>query len=81
MANALAAIRAGATWISSSVNGIGERCGITDTITLMANLHYEFNYPLPKEGQLKKLSRLVSGISRQSISMQHNLSKALTLYF
>jgi 2-isopropylmalate synthase len=71
MANALAAIRAGATWISSSVNGIGERCGITDTITLMANLHYEFNYPLPKEGQLKKLSRLVSGISRQSISMQH----------
>lgn len=71
MANALAALSAGATWISSSVNGIGERCGITDTISLLANLYYEFNHPLPKDGQLKKLSRLVSGITRQTISMQH----------
>lgn len=39
MANALVAARAGINWISSSVNGIGERCGITDTITLMSNLN------------------------------------------
>ena len=36
-ANALSAVRAGASWVSASVNGIGERCGITDTITFLAN--------------------------------------------
>ncbi len=45
MANTLAAIEAGASWISSSVNGIGERAGITDTVLLMANLHYKKNTP------------------------------------
>lgn len=37
-ANALIATKAGASWLSSSINGIGERCGITDTINLMVNL-------------------------------------------
>jgi 2-isopropylmalate synthase len=37
-ANALAAVRAGAKWVSCSVNGIGERCGITDTLLLIANM-------------------------------------------
>ena len=40
LANSLSAIDAGATWISTSVNGIGERCGITDTCALIANLVY-----------------------------------------
>ncbi len=38
MANVLTAARNGAVWISSSINGLGERCGITDTIALIANL-------------------------------------------
>ena len=38
-ANALSAVRAGARWVSSSINGIGERSGITDTLTLLVNLH------------------------------------------
>jgi 2-isopropylmalate synthase len=41
MANTLSAIAAGATHVSCSVNGIGERCGITDTAALAANLAYE----------------------------------------
>lgn len=40
MANALAAIEAGATWISTSVNGLGERCGIVDLAAMLANLEY-----------------------------------------
>lgn len=40
MANALAAIAAGATHVSCSVNGIGERSGITDTCALIANLNF-----------------------------------------
>ena len=39
-ANALAAIDAGASWISCSVNGIGERSGVTGTFLLMTNLHH-----------------------------------------
>jgi 2-isopropylmalate synthase len=38
-ANALSAVRAGARWVSSSINGIGERSGITDTLALLVNLH------------------------------------------
>jgi 2-isopropylmalate synthase len=41
MANALAAVAAGATHVSCSVNGMGERCGVTDTAGLAANLSYE----------------------------------------
>ncbi|WP_433616699.1 LeuA family protein [Dactylosporangium sp. CA-139114] len=37
-ANALEAVSAGATHVSASVNGLGERCGITDTCILAANL-------------------------------------------
>lgn len=37
-ANAIVAVKAGADWVSASVNGIGERCGITDTLNLSVNL-------------------------------------------
>jgi 2-isopropylmalate synthase len=40
IANALAAVEAGATWISTSVNGLGERCGIVDLAAMLANLEY-----------------------------------------
>jgi 2-isopropylmalate synthase len=38
VANALAALDGGADFVSTSVNGIGERSGITDTCVLIANL-------------------------------------------
>ena len=40
MANALAAVDAGVEWISVCVNGLGERCGITDHTILAMNLHH-----------------------------------------
>ncbi|WP_305783560.1 LeuA family protein [Symbioplanes lichenis] len=40
LANTLEAIGSGATHVSSSVNGLGERCGIVDTCMLVANLHH-----------------------------------------
>jgi len=40
MANSLSAVDAGADWISVSVNGLGERCGITDHAILAANLYF-----------------------------------------
>ena len=64
MANALTAIRAGARWVSSSVNGIGERCGITDTITLVANLA-AMGLRAPADGaSLQRCSAIVEMHSR-----------------
>lgn len=41
LANALAGWRAGASWISTSLNGIGERSGVVDTLQLLVNLRLE----------------------------------------
>ncbi len=37
-ANSLAAVDAGATQVQGTINGIGERCGNADLVTVMANL-------------------------------------------
>lgn len=64
MANAIAAIQQGAHWISCSTNGLGERCGITDSITLLANLHFEGIRTINNPSALQRLSRLVTAYSR-----------------
>src|SRR6056297_520385 len=38
VANSLAALDAGATQVQGTINGIGERCGNADLVTVMANL-------------------------------------------
>ncbi len=63
-ANALSAARAGAGWISASVNGIGERCGISDTVTLLANFHALQWRALCGNNILQSVSRLVQAHSR-----------------
>ncbi|MDN5753580.1 MAG: LeuA family protein [Nitrosospira sp.] len=64
IANALSAVRAGARWISSSVNGIGERCGIVDTLTLLANLDALKWRRLRNGHALPHVSKLVQAYSR-----------------
>ncbi|NJK36923.1 MAG: hypothetical protein HC835_07200 [Oscillatoriales cyanobacterium RM2_1_1] len=68
IANALAAIDAGANWISTSVNGLGERVGITDLCQLMANLHYDGLRTLTPENQLRELSCRVAAYSRTPVA-------------
>ena len=43
VANALAAVRAGATHAQGTINGVGERCGNMDLLTLIANLRLKYN--------------------------------------
>jgi 2-isopropylmalate synthase len=62
-ANALAAIDAGASWISCSVNGIGERSGVTGTFLLMTNLHHRGLRQLVDAAASRRLSALVSAVS------------------
>jgi len=64
LSNSLAAIDAGANWISSSVNGLGERSGITDTSVILANLAYRKTQIKTDLKDLKKISRLVAMHSR-----------------
>lgn len=64
LANALAAVDAGATWVSASVNGLGERAGITDHAALAVNLDYRGTRSLPDGALLTETSRRVGAYSR-----------------
>ncbi len=66
-ANALSALRAGARWASTSVNGIGERCGISDTLTLLANLDALKWRHLRDGRMLQYVSQLVQAHSRLAV--------------
>ena len=63
VANSLAAVKAGARQIQGTINGLGERCGNADLITLIPNLMlklgYQTNVPADKLPKLVSLSRLI----------------------
>jgi 2-isopropylmalate synthase len=56
MANALAAIRAGAMHAQGTINGVGERCGNMDLIPLVANLQLKYGYDCLRPGTLVHLT-------------------------
>ena len=58
VANALAAVRAGASHAQGTVNGVGERCGNMDLIPLIANLQLKYGYDCLRPGRLAKLTEL-----------------------
>lgn len=64
MANALAGVDAGAGWVSTSVNGLGERAGVVDLAALALNLHYRGDRPVSEGALLQALSRRVGAFSR-----------------
>lgn len=70
LANALAAIDAGADWVSTSVNGLGERAGITDLCLLLANLHYRGQRELMSGSALKSVSAQVAEYSGTSVDVR-----------
>ncbi|MDF1523902.1 MAG: citramalate synthase [Trueperaceae bacterium] len=60
VANALAALRAGARHVQGTVNGYGERCGNVDLLTVLANLVLKLGADQPQPlGELRALSRYV----------------------
>jgi 2-isopropylmalate synthase len=56
VANTLAAVRAGATQVQGTMNGIGERCGNVDLITTIANLALKFGYEVLHPESLVRLT-------------------------
>lgn len=56
VANALAGVRAGATHVQGTINGVGERCGNMDLLTLIANLQLKYGIECLQPGKLEKLT-------------------------
>jgi 2-isopropylmalate synthase len=65
VANALAAVMAGATMVQGTINGYGERCGNANLCSLIPNLQLKLGYSCIGEHQLNQLtevSRFVSEV-------------------
>lgn len=56
VANALAALAAGATHVQGTMNGIGERCGNMDLVPLIANTHLKLGYTGIAPTHIQRLS-------------------------
>ena len=56
VANALAAVRAGAIQVQGTMNGIGERCGNVDLTTVIANLGLKMGYECLLPGSMMHLT-------------------------
>lgn len=57
-ANALAAVRAGATQVQGTVNGFGERTGNANLVPVIANLRLKLGYECLPEGAVEELTTL-----------------------
>ncbi len=74
VANSLAAVQAGARQVQGTMNGLGERCGNANLISIIPNLQLKMNYRAIDDEQLKQLtnvSRYVSEIA--NVHMPINL--------
>ncbi|MBM3978683.1 MAG: citramalate synthase [Planctomycetes bacterium] len=56
VANSLAAVRAGAAQVQGTMNGIGERCGNVDLVSVIANLALKYGREVLKPGSLARLT-------------------------
>jgi 2-isopropylmalate synthase len=71
VANALAAVRAGATQVQGTMNGIGERCGNVDLTTVIPNLKLKMGYACLRDDSIRHLteaSRYVYEVANLNLS-------------
>jgi len=58
VANSLAAVEAGCVQVQGTINGIGERCGNVDLVTIAANLALKYGKDILREGAVARLTEL-----------------------
>lgn len=58
VANSLAGVNAGAIQVQGTINGIGERCGNVDLISMAANLSLKMGHDVLVEDGIKRLTEL-----------------------
>jgi len=66
VANSIIAVKLGVTHVQGTINGLGERCGNANLISIIPNLKYKLNYECISAIQIKKLkevSRFVTEIA------------------
>ena len=63
IANALAAVRAGATQVQGTINGYGERVGNCDLVPIMANLELKMGITCLPEGRLEHLTSVAHHVA------------------
>ena len=63
VANSLVAYEAGANQIQGTVNGVGERCGNANIISVIANVELKYKNPVLANGNLKDLTSVSRQIS------------------
>ncbi len=63
VANALAAVRAGATKVQGTINGYGERVGNCDLVPIMANLELKMGIQCLPEGRLANLTSVAHHVA------------------
>src|SRR5918997_1524717 len=63
VANALAAVEAGAAHVQGTVNGVGERCGNCDLVTTIANLQLKMGVKVMEDEGLRRLTEVSNYVS------------------
>jgi 2-isopropylmalate synthase len=63
VANSMAAIRAGATHVQGTANGIGERCGNANLMSLIPNLQLKLGLPVVKDDDLAHLTHIAHEVA------------------
>lgn len=63
VANALAAVRNGATHVQGCINGYGERCGNANLASIIANLELKFGYETIGQDKLEHLTSVARYIA------------------
>ncbi|MBY0276735.1 citramalate synthase [Candidatus Binatia bacterium] len=58
VANSLAAVEAGCVQVQGTINGVGERCGNANLISIIANLQLKLGYQCVKQDKLRGLTEL-----------------------
>ncbi len=58
VANSLAAVEAGCVQVQGTINGIGERCGNANLVSIIANLQLKLGYECVEPTQLEHLTEL-----------------------
>ncbi len=58
VANTLAGVEAGASQVQGTVNGVGERCGNANLVSIIANLQLKLGYNCVPQAKLKHLREL-----------------------
>jgi 2-isopropylmalate synthase len=58
VANTLTAVAQGATQVQGTINGVGERCGNADLVSIIANLALKRGYDVLRPGSLAHLTEL-----------------------